>query len=222
MAHKTKTRADAFVVPDFSDIKVVRATSRQDYRNVSSLRASGFGRVLSAEQRASQTWVDTTDKDAETIVLLAFHDDEPVATMRVSSGKNTDTDLAKYVPLAGFLEAKEQPYIQFARLTAPKHARARDAMFALFKAAWMLAEKTGHNSIVCASPPWAIRTYHLMQFRDVGIEGEFIHPFGRWAKHKTLVLPIYDLRGFWRGASNPLSELFFDIHHLNLTIEAEA
>jgi predicted GNAT family N-acyltransferase len=207
-----------FQPPDFNGIVVRSAETACDQSRVAELRRRGFGRHLSDEERDSVDWLDENDRNPDTTLLLATTvDDEPVATLRLSSGRERDTGLASYVPLNRILHDIERPYVQFARLSAPRSARARDAMFALFKSAWRISERTGHKSIVLAAPPWARRTYELLQFRDVGDKGEFVHAFGRPVPHRTMVLPIHDIYNFWRSHSNPLCDLFFDNEHAQLT-----
>ena len=210
--------ARCFQPPDFKGIIVRSAETECDQNRVAELRRRGFGRHLSSGECDSVDWLDENDRHPDTTLLLATTvEDQPVATLRLSSSRKRDTGLASYVPLNRILNDMEKPYIQFARLSAPKSARARDAMFALFKSAWRISERTGHRSIVLAAPPWAIRTYELLQFRDVGDKGEFVHSFGRPVAHRTMVLPIHDIYNFWRSHSNPLCNLFFDTEHPQLT-----
>lgn len=200
-----------FCPPDFNGIVVRSAETVGDRQRVAALRRRGFGRHLNDNECDSIDWLDETDCSPDTTLLLATTgDDEPVATLRLTSGRERDTDLASYVRLNRILDDIEKPYVQFARLSAPKCARARDAMFALFKSAWRIAERSGHNSIVLAAPPWTIRIYEMLQFRDVGDEGVFVHSFGRPVPHRTMVLPIHDIYNFWRTNANPLCDLFFD------------
>ena len=210
--------ARGFQPPDLNGIVVRSAETACDRERVAELRRRGFGRHLGDDERESVKWLDENDQGPDTTLLLATTvEDEPIATLRLSSGRQRDTGLASYVPLNRILDDIEKPYIQFARLSAPKSARARDAMFALFKSAWRIAQRTGHNSIVLAAPPWTIRTYELLQFRDAGEEGKFVHRFGRPVAHRTMVLPLHDIYNFWTTHSNPLCDLFFDKENPQVT-----
>jgi len=91
-------------------------------------------------------------------------------------------------------------------------------MFGLFKAAWRWCYRERLQSIVIATPPWSKPIYDFMHFEHLGLNGVFEHTFAGGAQHVTMRLPVLDAESVWRHGQNPLSTMFFDTEHPNLSI----
>ena len=204
----------------FDDLQVRVASCARDFETVADLRARGFGRLLRNFAEAEYSWLGEADFADRSRVLIAesLADGMPLATMRIQDGRWCPVELASLVPLETLLSPADRPIAQFARLSAPKSPRSRDAMFALFKSAWLWSRRQGIESIVLATPPWARPIYELLLFRDCGPDGTFQHGYGAPAQHRTMIFNAQNAEGFWRSKDHPLVDLFFDTVHPNLEL----
>jgi hypothetical protein len=137
----------------------------------------------------------------------------------VQDGRVSSLELARFVPLDTLLNAQHQPAAQLARLSVIKRAQGADAMFALFKAAWLWCRREQLRSIVIATPPWSKHIYNFMCFEELGADGQFHHGFAGGAIHTSMVLPVPRAEAIWRRGLNPLCEQFFDMAHPALAFD---
>lgn len=138
--------------------------------------------------------------------------------MRVQDGRAQALELRQLVRLDDLLPAAAWPAAQFARLAVLKGPRSVDFMFGLFKAAWRWCRRHGIESIVLASPPWAVPIYDFLQFRNLGSRGSFEHEYVGGVRHVSMLLPVR-AEAMWRAAGHPLCRPFVDEEHSDLEYE---
>lgn len=207
-------RSRKYAAIDLAGITVRRAISDDDFALVGRLREAGFSRVTDG---TSVEWVDDFDRSPGVFSLIAYNSlNEPVATMRVQDGRVAELELARFVPLDSLLGSLGKPAIQGARLSVIKHARAMDAMIALFKAVWLWCRKENIKSIVMASPPWVKPLYDFLLFEDLGPRGHFQHAFLANTPHISMGMPVNRPVSGWMAVQHPLSSLFNEFVHPGL------
>jgi len=208
-----KVRAELSAM-SFEGLRLRVAKEPRDFEIVSKLRADGFGRLFKESDPNEYAWIGETDFAKTCKVLIAEDvDGLPIATIRVQDGRQTLVELARFTPLEQLVDEADLPVAQFARLSAPKSPRSREAMFALFKSAWRWTRKEGIQSIVLATPRWSKPIYETLLFRDLGERAAFRHGYGTPTQHRTMLLNAQGAEELWRSHNHPLSKLFFDTCH---------
>lgn len=208
------SRISRYAKVDLSGITVRKAVTEADFELVGRLRQAGFSRVVTRENVA---WVDESDQRPGIFSLLAYgHEGEPLATMRIQDGRISELELARLIPIASLLKESDRPAAQFGRLSVVKGSRSDDAMFGIFKAAWLWCLHERIQSMVIASPFWARHIHRFMHFTDLGPEGNFRHDFANGVEHITMKLSVTRAEEIWRNSQNPLCEQMIDITHKSL------
>jgi hypothetical protein len=155
------------------------------------------------------------------VLLGHARDGEPIASLRVQSGRDGPLELGAHVPLAQLCGYPVEDLAQFSRLAALRHDEALDVMFGLFKAAWRWCLDAGLEQIVIASPPWTRPIYEHLCFEDTGELGKFRHPFSSRAIHSTMCLAVRGAEHIWRARYHPHCALFFEHEHPDLVIHPD-
>lgn len=196
-------------------VQVRRAATRDDFASVAAIRRAGFARV-SDQDPDNVEWVDEVDMLSGTFSLIAAVGGEDIGTLRIQDGRAGCVELQRFVDFMPALKANEMPFAQFARLSVQKSPHSGDAMFSLFKSAWLWCYRERLGGIVLATPIWAKSIYKFMMFRDLGPQSEFRHPFARNAVHYSMAISVPNVEKIWRDAGNPLADEFFGTHHPHL------
>ncbi len=211
-------RFERYAKVDLGQIRAVRAQTAADFEIVGNIRASGFGRVVNDPAR-QMTWIDEVDTLPGVFSLIGYDtDNQPIATLRVQDERRAPLELRKFVPLDDLLLPADRPAAQFARLSVVKSPQAVDAMFALFKAAWLWCREKDLQTLVIATPPWSKPVYDFVFFEHLGAKGAFCHQYAGGAQHVVMKLPVHAAESMWRAGDHPLCTAFLDIRHPNLAI----
>ncbi len=211
-------RFERYAKIDLEQIRVLRAQTPADFEIVRNIRAAGFGRVIT-DPLKQPAWIDEVDTLPGVFSLIGYDaNNQPIATLRVQDERRGALELRKFVPLDDLLRPAERPVVQFARLSVIRSPQAVDAMFALFKAAWLWCRAEGLHTIVIATPSWSKPVYDFLFCEELGQDCEFVHHYAGGARHIVMKLPVQTAETLWRESNHPLSAAFLDVRHPDLAI----
>ena len=212
-------RFDRYARAELGRIRAVRAQTAADFDIVAGIRASGFSRVVTDPSK-QMAWVDEVDTQPGVFSLIGYDGcDRPIATLRVQDERRTPLELRKFVPLDDLLRPSDRPVAQFARLSVVKSPQAVDAMFALFKAAWLWCRAEDLQTILIATPSWSKPVYDFLLCEHLGPRGEFSHHYAGGARHVVMKLPVQRAETIWRSGQHPLCGAFLDTQHPGLALK---
>lgn len=210
-------RFERYAKIDLRHIRTVRAQTAADFEVVACLRASGFGRVVEPSQQPA--WIDEIDTMPGVFSLIGYDPGgQPIATLRVQDERLAPLELRNFVPLDDLLCLAERPVAQFARLSVLRSPHSVDAMFALFKAAWLWCRAADLKTIVIATPSWSKPVYDFLFCEQLGPDSEFCHHYAGGARHTVMKLPVHGAEAMWRAGNHPLTAAFLDQSHPELAV----
>lgn len=202
-------RSAKFSNVDLSTIKVVRATTDDDFATVAMLRANGFARSLRTLDPKVIQWIDVADRNGSAFTLIAYEaNGRPAGTVRLQDSRKGTLELHRFVELSSILPFTERPAVQISRLSAMRGPRSGAVVLALFAAAWGWCLAEGIKSMVVAIPRRSRPLYDYLQFTDLGPAGRFRHAFSGSLPHMTMRLAVHEVEAQMREGKHPLDAQF--------------